>query len=123
MKKAVLAAAILTTFNVGAIPVAKADRAVVVRSDGNCTLFDGNGMEVSGTAFKATFTQSNSGNATAQCVGDVTPSSTARAVHYNFQTTGELCVIFDPTTMATRTTQNWEETVSATGNARITCHF
>jgi hypothetical protein len=112
----------LTTVIAGGIPIAQADPAVVVRSNGGCTLFDGNGAMVSGTSFKGTFTQSNNGNATVQCSGDVTPSSSGHAAHFDFASTGIHCFTDNPFSGA-ESTQNWEETVSASGNAKITCHF
>jgi hypothetical protein len=88
MKKALLAAAVFTTFIAGAVSVAHADPAMVINPAGLCGLADGNGVFLSTTDTKITATQSNNGNATASCKADVAPSTTGHAVKYDFSSTG-----------------------------------
>jgi hypothetical protein len=82
---------------------------------------DGNGAIVTGNHFRAVATQSNNGNVTVRCEGDVTPASGGGAATFDFGSTGISCV-FSTAPTGLRVTQDWHETVSASGKAKLTCH-
>ncbi len=104
----------------GGISVAQA-AAVLTRPD-DCGLLDGNGGVVFPVDAKVTATPSPNDNAMVQCRADVTPADSGRAVQFDFNSTGFLCGVPD-SKGAVQMTQRWEETVSASGNATITCHY
>jgi len=78
-----------------------------------CGVLDGNGAGAVLTDDRALIT--SSGNGMLKCQGDVTPSSTGHAVNYDFANTGASCGTPDGSTT------DWHETVSASGNATLTC--
>ena len=62
---------------------------------------------------------SNTGTRTFECIASV-PNDTGKAMIYNFENTGGAkcgSVNFD------FLTADWQETISATGNAQLTCHL
>ena len=124
MRKSFVAAVGLAALTAGAIPVAQA-AAVVTRSVDGCGLLDGNGAGLPATDPKITYTQNSHGNATFQCKADVTPAASGGAVQFNYDSTGFYCGVPDPAdpTKPPQMTQHWEETVSASGNATLTCHL
>jgi hypothetical protein len=122
MKKALLAAAVFTTFIAGAIPVAQADPALVINPAGGCGLLDGNGAGAFTTDTKIVATQSQNGNTTLKCQADVTPASSGKAAQFDFASTGAVCGEFDAI-HGSQVTQDWKETVSASGQATLICHF
>jgi hypothetical protein len=118
MKKRIICTATVLALS---ISTAYADPAVIINVDGPaCTLFDGNGALVTGNHFRVVATQSKNGNATVRCEGDVTPASGGGAATFDFGSTGVSCVFGTP--FGPRITQDWHETVSASGNGKITCH-
>lgn len=102
-----------------AVPIAHAAPAVVVSGEG-CGLFDGNGSIVFTTDTKRTATQSNNNNAKFTCKATVAPSTTGHAVRYDFASTGLFCGIL--TSTGFQFTDQWHQTVSASGEATLTCH-
>jgi hypothetical protein len=94
--------------------IAKSPNAAVVIKNGTCTLFDGTGALVAGQRFHAVVNRSRT-KATCRAKGLANP--TDEAMRFNFANTGVSCQT--PSGLTTR----WRETLSASGNARITCHF
>jgi hypothetical protein len=84
-------------------------------------VLDANGGGAFTTDTKITATQSQNGNATFQCKADVTPSTSGSAAQFDFASTGFLWRVPDP--FGFQTTDNWKETVSASGNATLTCQL
>ncbi len=121
MRKSLFVVTSFAALMAGGIPVAQAAPAVLSRPD-NCGLLDGNGGVVWPVDAKVTATQSPNDNATVQCRADVTPAKSGDAVQFDFNSTGFLCGVPD-SIGAVQMTQHWEETVSASGNATITCHL
>ena len=93
---------------------ASANNAAVRIDSFSCGLADGNGNFVVTDSSQAVVTQSGNGNL--RCQADVTPSSTGTAVHYSFDSTGFTC------STPAGDTAKWEETVSASGKATLSCH-
>jgi len=94
--------------------LAFAARAVHI-NDQTCTLADGNGEFVETPPGHGVITDSGNGNFL--CRADVEPSANGKAVLYNFKNTGASCGTPDGDT------KDWQETVSAGGQAVLTCHF
>jgi hypothetical protein len=114
-----VAAAIATCAVVFGAGVAGADpgngNGASVYKDFGCTLFDGNG----GFVFVATGTHSveiTNGNAVTICKASGVPNSTGKAAHWDNSNTGDFCFI------AGGLTTDWNETVSASGEATLRCH-
>ncbi len=124
LKKSLVVAASFAALIAGAISVAQAGPAAVSRAEG-CGLLDGNGVGQLGTNSKITFTQNPNGNATFQCRADVTPATSGGAAHFDLDSTGYECAVPDPLDAAKedQMTKHWEETVSASGEATLTCHL
>jgi hypothetical protein len=122
MKKSVIMVASLAALIAGGISVAQAAPATVTRTDG-CGLLDGNGVPQFATDAKMTTTQSANDNATFQCRADVTPADSGGAAHFDFDSTGFKCAIPNPESFTDHMTEHWEETVSASGEATLTCHL
>ena len=106
---------LITTFNGSGSDVAQGAAAVVINDQG-CGLLDGDGNFVSADSDHTVLTQSNNGNAVLKCSVKGVANSTGKAVHYDFESTGIPCGI-----LGGGVTENWEETVSASGNATLTC--
>ncbi len=119
MRKSFFVVTSLAALIAGGISVAQAG---AVHTDPNdCGLLDGNGGVVFPVDARVTATPSPNDNATVQCRADVTPAKSGDAVQWDYNSTGFLCGVPD-STGAVQMTQHWEETVSASGNATITCH-
>lgn len=116
-KHLILAAATLFAL---AAPVANAAPALVINPAGGCTLFDGNGSFAFTNDTKVIATQSNNNNSKLTCKATVTPSSAGNAARFDFGSTGILCGIPNP--LGFQTTNQWHQTVSASGEATLTCH-
>ena len=113
-----LGALAMTAF---AIPVAHAAPAVVINPDGLCGMYDGDGNSVTASNTQVVSTQNANGNVTFKCQITGVDNSTGKAVSYGYASTGVMCGINDPVRGFT-TTQEWKETVSASGNATLICH-
>jgi hypothetical protein len=119
MRKLVVATVVaaLTAILVSGVGLARADNnGAAVYKDFGCALFDGNG----GFVFVTTGTHSvqiSNGNAVTICSASDVPNSTGSAVHWNNGNTGATCGI------AGQQTTNWDETVSASGQATLRCHL
>jgi hypothetical protein len=94
--------------------VARADPAVVIK-DFICVLIDGDGDFVIGTGTISVTTSSGVSNYVCKASG--VANDTGSAVKWNFDDTGLLC----GTELGA--TDDWSETVSASGNATLTCKF
>ncbi len=108
---------------VAAPATATAPKAAVVINPATfaCGFLDGNG--------NLFFTANNrivanhSGNWLLKCEGSKVPNATGKAVHYSGPKDG-LCGTSDPVLgPETVLTTDWNETVSAGGQATLTCHF
>lgn len=88
--------------------------AIVVK-DAACQLLDGAGaaVEIPGGGQYVT---TASGNTNLVCQGNVTPPPGGSAVQFDFPSTGELCGL-----PGGATTTDWQETVSASGQATLQC--
>lgn len=96
-------------------PLANAAESAIHISDFGCGMIDGNGNYFVTTLSAVVITPS--GNANLKCQKKVAvPNSTGRAVVWNYDNTGMMC--------ATNAglTKDWQETVSASGMATLTCH-
>jgi|ERR1043165_9554420 hypothetical protein len=91
-----------------------ANNPAVVVEESLCALLDGNGSIVSADSSQTVVAAS--GNSKMSCKANVDPSSTGTAVRWDFDNTGLSCET--PTGLTT----DWQETVSAAGQATITCH-
>jgi hypothetical protein len=96
-------------------------RAAVVIRNAGCGLFDGSGEIVFADRDISILTQSTRQNTTLICKVKNVANVTGRAVNYDSENnplfSGLLCGTFrGPTT-------DWTETVSASGNATLRCHF
>lgn len=118
MKKYLVLSAATTLLALTA-SVAQAAPAVVINPAGGCGLFDGNGAGAFTTDTKITATQSSNNNAKFTCKATVTPSASGSAARYDFASTGALCGIPNP--FGFQVTDQWHETVSASGEATLTC--
>jgi hypothetical protein len=81
-----------------------------------CGMIDGDGNPFIADISSVVITSSGNANLKCQTKGTV-PNSTGKAVVYNFENTGITC----ETTSGV--TAKWKETVSASGNATLTCHM
>jgi len=98
-----------------------------------CLLLDGNGGIATSQDFKLTATQSPNGNAVFQCKGNVAPANSGSDVHWDSTSAGALfgassisCLVPvpDPALQSPVTpTEDWQENVSASGEAMMTCHL
>ena len=93
--------------------VARAASAVVIKDLG-CGLLDGEGNFVFTDESHAVITPSGKGKLTCSVKDIANP--TGQAVHWNFSNTGLLC------STPAGVTEQWNETVSASGNAKLVCH-
>lgn len=120
MKKHLILAAATTLF-VLAAPLANAAPALVINPAGSCGLLDGNGGFAFTTDTKIIVTQSDNNNSKLTCKATVTPSSAGNAARFDSGSTGGLpCGFFTPSGL--QLTDQWNETVSASGEATLTCH-
>lgn len=117
----VRAVALLTTLAlalgltvVSGTAIAKSANAAVVIKSGDCTLYDGTGTLVDGQKFHQVI---NKKGTVVRCSAKGLTNTTGEAVHFNFANTGAECVT------SLGNTTRWHETVSASGNARITCRY
>ena len=100
-----------------------ANSAALVIRDTGCNLFDGDGISTVADTDQAVVTSSG---ALLTCKVTGVANSTGRAVHYDPDNNpffpGLQCGITDGEGGFLLTTQ-WKETVSASGNATLTCHL
>lgn len=120
MKKLALALLLLSVALVPAPASSETSRAVIIK-DTACGLFDGDGGFVYTEDTMILGAHSANGNSKLTCKAKDVPNSTGRAVVFNFENTGALCGIFSPHGFLT--TDDWQETVSASGVATLQCHY
>jgi hypothetical protein len=98
--------------------------AVIIRNSG-CVLFNGDGDLVFADRDISISTQSTRQSTTLICKAKNLANSTGRAVRYDSERNpfgpGTACGILRPDGFVVTTA--WSETVSASGNATIRCHF
>ena len=97
-----------------------AEPAVVI-SNFDCTILDGNGSLVfvsDKTHSVATDSTTQTATLTCKNTDPVTPPPGGKAVHWNYENTGLPCNVPN-----VGTTTVWKETVSASGQAILVCHF
>ncbi|EXK43424.1 hypothetical protein FOMG_02382 [Fusarium oxysporum f. sp. melonis 26406] len=109
VKIATVIATVIALFN----NLASADPAIRITGLG-CGLYDGNGNSVFTLKSRTVITHSENGNVV--CQATVTPSTAGKARTFNFKNTNVFCC-----TLA-GCTPNWQETISASGQATLTCH-
>ena len=97
--------------------------AVVLNPAGGCGLFDGNAFIVFTTDSRSVSTQSQNQNAVLKCHASVTAPASGTAVRFDAISTGLACFIASPLPPFIIITNDWEETVSASGQATITCRY
>lgn len=105
------AVALVAAVSVSASPA----RSAVVVHDGFCQLFDGDGALVG--VPDGFFAVTNNAGRMAKCVAKGVANSTGKAVHYDTNSFGG-GVLCNANGVLT---DDWHETVSANGNAVITC--
>jgi len=108
-----LALAVLLTFLYapGTVNAEQATRT----TQSTCTVLDGDGGFMAGPGLAMV---SNGGGVTVmRCSLDDVPNSTGRAVHYDYESTGMMCYLLEGPTA------DWHETVSADGQATLTCKY
>jgi hypothetical protein len=104
----------------------KSPRAAVVIRNSGCVLFNGDGELVLAARDIVIATQSTRRNTTLICKVKKVANSSGRAVRYDSEQNpfgpGVACGILRPPEDFVLTT-TWSETVSASGNATLRCHF
>ena len=107
------------------VSTAYAAPALIQIGVGGCTMSDGNGNTIISSDPKLKVkvsTQSAKNTLTLTCEISNVPNDTGRAVIYNFANTGGgVCMITDPLRNVVRPADVWHETVSASGQAILTC--
>jgi hypothetical protein len=126
---AVALAAILagTVLAVGGVAFADPgdDNGALVISDLGCNLVDGNGLPAFADASHLVVTQN--GNGVWVCKADVAAASDGNAAHFDQDSKlpgkrTRICVVRSKLPLSF-TADWWKETVSASGNATLTCHI
>jgi len=97
-------------------PVHGNNAAIVINDVTGCTVLDGNGNFVSNGTGHSVITSNGHGLET--CSTTVTPASGGGAVQWNYANTGLECQNVNGAL-----TTNFQETVSASGQASLECHF
>jgi hypothetical protein len=97
-----------------------ADPAVVINPAGGCNIFNGDGDLVFTDSSQAVVTQSANDNALFKCKASVT-NDNGRAVRFDNASTGTLCSVI--TSTGIQLTDDWHNTVSASGKSSLVCHF
>ncbi len=115
MVKCAIAAAALA-----ASPMAFAERAVHI-ADFGCGVIDGDGNGFVTNDTKSTTTNARNGVVIMKCQARGVPNGTGTAVNYDYASTGLLCSVLSSN--GAFVTQDWHETVSASGNATLTCRY
>lgn len=103
--------ALLTFLYLPAAPSAAAG--TMIAKDNVCGLLDGDGAVAFGSG--GMMMTNAGGMSMVKCTVNGVPNSTGRAVHYDYESTGMTCGT------AAGATTDWHETVSASGNATLTC--
>ena len=103
--------------------LALAQPAVIELHEGYCQLW----VEVDGEIYPDLITvaddkvkistSSSNGNINLTCSADVPPPISGRSEVFSFSNTGELCNV------SGNPTEDWHQIVSASGKARLSCHF
>ena len=102
-----------------AAPAAQAAPAVSINGT-TCGMYDGNGGIAITTDTRILATQSANDNGMLRCQTQVTPPASGSAVRYDSSSTGGFCFASYP---VNQVTDQWKETVSASGEATLVCHF
>ena len=95
-----------------------AQSAVVIDFEANeCALLNGNGKIVAAAAGKQIVTNSQKDNTILTCSAKVAPADDGKAAIFNKAKTGYVCYTWKGYT------ENWQNTVSANGNAKLVCRY
>jgi hypothetical protein len=97
--------------------------AVVINPAGGCSLFDGNGGIAVTTDTQSVSTQSANQNTMVKCQATVTPPSYGQAAQFDAVSTNLSCGIVSPLPPFIIATNDWKETVSASGQATLICRY
>lgn len=107
------------------VSAAHAAPALVQIDVGGCSMLDGNGTQIFSSDPKLKVkvsTQSENQTLTLTCYINNVPNDTGKAVIYNAANTdGGACMITDPLRNVVRPADVWHQTVSASGQAILTC--
>lgn len=95
---------------------AHGNNAAVVINGAGCNMLDGNGNGVFTDISHAV--ETSNGRGVFNCKVTTAPSSGGGAVQWNLANTGLQCADTDGDL-----TNEWQETVSASGQAQLSCHF
>jgi hypothetical protein len=106
----------LTLGGFALLGASEAQAQAIVINDQGCGLLDGDGNFVFASSDHTVITNSANGNCHLKCSVKGVGNSTGKAAHFDNASTGLPCGT------ACGLTNNWRETVSASGNATLTCH-
>jgi hypothetical protein len=95
--------------------------AIVIHSDEQCAVFDGNMNIFTTEGYKAVVTKSANGNLTLTCKAEGVPNDTGKVLKYSFENTNIPCVFL--TEDGVQITKDWKEVLSPSGHASYICHF
>jgi hypothetical protein len=95
--------------------------------DIGCFFFDADGGFSFFSDTKNLGTSNKNGNSMAKCWADGVPNSQGKAAVYDSNNNpfgpGISCSFYDPAAGVTRSTKKWQETISASGHAEVSCHY
>lgn len=112
--------------SVDAKPKKHGTPALVIYYPSGCALFDGDGNVVSSASYQVVVTWSETGIATMSCHAEGLANSTGQAVYYDAYNNpnGELTACITTAVPGkVYSTYDVHETISASGNANLKCHF
>lgn len=109
---------VAVVMGLGSSVQADSENSAIVINDFYCGMMDGNGGFPYTYDSRAVYSNDANGNSYLSCRSQVTPSSSAKgAVRWNYSNTGLSCyTLFGWTT-------NWQEIVTPSGQATLTCHI
>lgn len=115
---AIFAAAMLAL--VILVPTIAANNAALVihSTDGSCGMLDGNGNVYTTTLSMVVITYSENENVSYRCEAKGLPNDSGIAVQFDYENSQRNCIL-----EGVGSTQNWTNTVSASGNGTLSCHF
>lgn len=98
--------------------LALAEPADVFIDEGGCGLLNEDNVPVDNGDLVSISANSANGNATITCSIDLPRTTTGRSVVFNYDNTDRLCRM----TGGNRT-EDWHQVISASGKAKLTCHY
>lgn len=131
MKRVFLSAAVFAGFLAGGMPLAYAEPALVIQAstqlcvvvlpNGTASAPSSKGIYVATHSNNVSLQQDSYGNEMAKCHVTVDPPSDGQAVHLDYDVIPVQCAILN--TSDSQLTTNWDETISASGQATLTCRL